>query len=201
MKSLVRNTTSAKQDLLKAYSEICALSPRYDRLVLQVEETKKRELAREFSTLNSTFAKLLDFVEDRSAEESEEDREGRRDQRMMKRFEESEPGWDEGKRLRELKKVKEEAKELSFNKLDVSLFDSFCSPSPKLTETSQVGHDLDGEMVGRQSIPRTGPNRHIRNRFQREAKDPTRLWRYRCTLSNSERRSLGFRVVLQQYSR
>ncbi|GAA5986391.1 hypothetical protein JCM5350_002903 [Sporobolomyces pararoseus] len=120
MKSLVRNTTSAKQDLLKAYSEICALSPRYNKLVPQVEDTKKRKLAREFSTLASTFAKLLDFVEDRSAEESEEDREGRRDQRMMKRFEESEPGWDEGKRLRELKKVKEEAKELSFDKLDVT---------------------------------------------------------------------------------
>ncbi|GAA5962095.1 hypothetical protein JCM3765_005519 [Sporobolomyces pararoseus] len=122
IKSLVRDVLTAKRELLEGYSEICALSPRYVKLVPQVEEAKRRKLAREFSTLNSSFAKLLDFVEDRSAEEAEEEREGRKDQRMLKRFEESEPGWDEGKRLRELKKVKEEAKQLSFEKIDIATF-------------------------------------------------------------------------------
>lgn len=123
MKKLAAEVLQAKRELLDLYSEICTLAPRYNKLLPQVAEEFKRKLSREFTTLNSSFAKLLDFVEDRSAEEKEEEREGRRDQRMLRRFEEVEPGWDNSRRLAELKKVKEESRDKNFETIKVS----FCT--------------------------------------------------------------------------
>lgn len=71
--------------------------------------------------MNSSFAKLLDFVEDRAKEESGEGVEGHRESRFMERSKDEEPGMDESQRLRSLKRVKEESrKRKSFDGIDVS---------------------------------------------------------------------------------
>ncbi|GAA5896623.1 uncharacterized protein JCM6883_006963 [Sporobolomyces salmoneus] len=120
LKKLVSKVSSAKKELVSLYSSICLLSPRYERLSSLLEvEGRKRSVSREFSTLNHSFAKVLDFVEDRAAEEKEDEKEGRRDERMLKRFEESEPAWDRAKSLAELKRVKEDGRKKQFDGVDV----------------------------------------------------------------------------------
>ncbi|GAA5872674.1 hypothetical protein JCM16303_004601 [Sporobolomyces ruberrimus] len=124
-KKIVSDVSFAKQDLLSLYQEISNdLTLRYNQLLPELSRSKKpdkkeKKLLRKYATMNSSFAKLLDFVEDRAKEESGEGVEGHRESRFMERSKEEEPGMDESQRLRSLKRVKEESrKRKSFDGID-----------------------------------------------------------------------------------
>lgn len=126
-KKIVSDVSFAKQDLLSLYQEISNdLTLRYNQLLPELSRSKKpdkkeKKLLREYATMNSSFAKLLDFVEDRAKEESGEGVEGHRESRFMERSKDEEPGMDESQRLRSLKRVKEAGrKRKSFDGIDVS---------------------------------------------------------------------------------
>ena len=86
-----------------------------------------KKLSREYTTLNSSFAKILDFVEDRAKEEREDVREWSMDTRLLDEMKDDHPEWEESKRLGELKKVKEEIKKKGYDGIDVR------SDSPHIT--------------------------------------------------------------------
>jgi len=79
---------------------------------------KDKKLSREYTTLNSSFAKILDFVEDRAKEEREDVREGRMERRLLGEMKDDHPEWEESKRFGELKKVKEEIKRKGYDGIE-----------------------------------------------------------------------------------
>ncbi|GAA5837643.1 hypothetical protein JCM5353_007446 [Sporobolomyces roseus] len=117
-KKLSRKVLLANSSLLSTYQEICELSIRY-----KLVGVKDKKLGREYTTLNSSFAKILDFVEDRAKEEREDVREGRMERRLLEEVKEDHPEWDESRKLKELKKVKEEVKRnQGFDRIDLESY-------------------------------------------------------------------------------
>ncbi|GAA6007041.1 hypothetical protein JCM11491_001486 [Sporobolomyces phaffii] len=121
LEKLVANVVRAKRDLIETYRHVCALAPRYAAVMTPRtgELGDENKVKRKFSTLNASFAKVLDFVEDRAQDEARERDAGARDERFLRRIETDEPGSDRAKRLGILKKAKADAKSTTFDHLEL----------------------------------------------------------------------------------
>ncbi|GAA5985903.1 hypothetical protein JCM11641_004823 [Rhodosporidiobolus odoratus] len=119
---LIDNVNAVKPRLLAQYKAVCAIQPRFN--ALKSSATARADptfgpLSRHSSTLNKSFAGLLDFVEERAEEEKKDVTGGQADQRLLARMKEEHPEWRKNKRLTELKKAKEQAKAQGWGKVDV----------------------------------------------------------------------------------
>ncbi|GAA5870214.1 hypothetical protein JCM1840_001592 [Sporobolomyces johnsonii] len=144
---LAARVTDARKGLMDQYHNICALSPRFNAVLAaspsSFSKRNRTKLQREFNTLNSSFAKLLDFVEDRAKEEDRDVRSGGCDARLKERMEDEHPDWDEGKIVRELKAAKQGAKTASLANVNLPEYTRRWALENPFTELDRVLSEID----------------------------------------------------------
>lgn len=127
-RKLAALVTQVKVDLLTEYRNVSALQPRNEAVVRRLSHEASNlpgvlrtysKVQKRMSALNSSFAALLDFVEDRAEEEKQEIDAGEADLKLMARMQEDRPEWARAKRMTELKRAKEVARKTSLAKVDV----------------------------------------------------------------------------------
>lgn len=114
--------TQAGKDLLVQYRAVCGLATRLDSLktrrVLSPRDLRRAE--KYLKTLNSTFASLLDFVEDRAKEEKRAIDDGSAGEALMRRIKDEHPKWKIADVRHALEKAEAEAKSSTLATVDVS---------------------------------------------------------------------------------
>ncbi|BGP29054.1 hypothetical protein JCM10296v2_000790 [Rhodotorula toruloides] len=102
----------AGKNLLIQYRAVCGLATRLDSLKTKrpLSHRDLRRAEKYLKTLNSTYASLLDFVEDRAKEEKRAVDEGSAGEALMRRVKDEHPKWKAADVRQALKKAEAEAK-------------------------------------------------------------------------------------------
>ncbi|GAA5922190.1 uncharacterized protein JCM15063_003214 [Sporobolomyces koalae] len=108
MIKMKKRLSQAKTEIIAVYQQVCLHDVTYNKIRqdLPTMTNESRKLMRDHGTLNSSFAKILDFVEDRAKEETQAAKEGISESRLLQRIEGDHPEWDRTKTLAEVKRVK-----------------------------------------------------------------------------------------------
>ncbi|GAA5882400.1 hypothetical protein JCM3774_004298 [Rhodotorula dairenensis] len=114
--------THAAAGLLALYKKVVALSPRVEAAAVagnvgRIASSGKRDLPKALNRVNSSFANVLDFVEDRAEEEKREIAEGGSVTRLELRIEQDHPEWYHSKILKHLRTAKDDSKWQTFAKV------------------------------------------------------------------------------------
>ncbi|BGP12967.1 hypothetical protein JCM10213_006606 [Rhodosporidiobolus nylandii] len=205
-----------KDGLLEQYKAVCALQPRYQALSSSLRASSPSSssaaktlarLQRHFTALNSSFASLLDFVEDRGKDERKDRDGGESEARLMARMKEDEPTWRREKRVREAKKAREVARGTSLGKVDLSTYAGFWLRDNPFTELDSVLQTIDlaengigskqdekkgtwalGSLLSRVMHPSTSPSRRSR-RFKSSSGSKVSYAEHELTKRRSARSS------------
>ncbi|GAA6022977.1 hypothetical protein JCM10207_007737 [Rhodosporidiobolus poonsookiae] len=141
----------AKADLLKQYQTVCALQPRFEtvRRILGTRASSAEgdrataRLHRHYEQLNSSFAALLDFVEDHAKSEKKDVLGKETQMRLQGRMRDDHPEWAKEAVLRELKRAEEAAKKTSLSQFDPSSYASWWLIDNPFTELDGVLATID----------------------------------------------------------
>ncbi|GAA6035358.1 hypothetical protein JCM8097_008831 [Rhodosporidiobolus ruineniae] len=151
--------SEAKEELLGEYRAVCALQPRYAALSASLRSAASsspssrfaksaQRVQKHFSTLNASYAALLDFVEDRAKEERADRDGGECDGRLLRRMEEEQPGWERERRLVELSRAKKAARGTSLGRVDLSTYTGWYLLDNPFTELDAVLATIDNAENG-----------------------------------------------------
>ncbi|GJN91785.1 hypothetical protein Rhopal_004808-T1 [Rhodotorula paludigena] len=137
----------AKADLLAEYKRVCALQPRSEALKAQQTEGANRDkrLKRAFqsyTTLNSSFASLLDFVEDRAKEEKRW-REAGAQKALLRRIKEDHPDWERSRRKKEMLRARDASAGTTLETADLSSCTGWWLLEHPFTELDTVLQSID----------------------------------------------------------
>ncbi|GAA5980514.1 hypothetical protein JCM10908_001675 [Rhodotorula pacifica] len=110
----------ATAGLLALYKEVVALPPRVAAAAASGDRTSRehRDIEKALHRINSAFANVLDFVEDRAKEEKRDVADGKSDSRLQARIEEDHPAWYRNKTLEQLRIAKADSKWQTYAKVD-----------------------------------------------------------------------------------
>lgn len=119
---LAAMVTQAGKDLLVQYRAVCGLATRLDSLKTKraLSPRDLRRAEKYLKTLNSTFASLLDFVEDRAKEEKRAVDDGSAGEALMRRIKEEHPRWTAVDVRQASEKAEADAKSSTLATVDVS---------------------------------------------------------------------------------
>ncbi|GAA5994690.1 uncharacterized protein JCM10292_004298 [Rhodotorula paludigena] len=137
----------AKADLLAEYKHVCALQPRFEALKAQHTDApngdKRLERAfQTYTTLNSSFASLLDFVEDRAKEEKRW-REAGAQKALLRRIQEDHPDWERSRRKKEMLRAKEFSAGATLETANLSSYTGWWLLEHPFTELDTVLQSID----------------------------------------------------------
>ncbi|BGP21851.1 hypothetical protein JCM10295v2_000726 [Rhodotorula toruloides] len=144
-RKLAAMVTQAGKDLLAQYRAICELAIRLDSLktkrALSLRDLRRAE--KYLKTLNSTFASLLDFVEDRAKEEKRDVDDGSAGEALMQRIKEEHSKWKAADVRQALEKTKAEAKSSTLATIDLSTYAGRWLLGNPFTELDAVLQTID----------------------------------------------------------
>ncbi|BGO93074.1 hypothetical protein NBRC10512_003259 [Rhodotorula toruloides] len=142
---LAAMVTQAGKDLLVQYRAVCGLATRLDSLktrrVLSPRDLRRAE--KYLKTLNSTFASLLDFVEDRAKEEKRAIDDGSAGEALMRRIKDEHPKWKTADVRHALEKAEAEAKSSTLATVDLSSYAGRWLLENPFTELDAVLQTID----------------------------------------------------------
>lgn len=114
----------AAADLLALYQKVVAISPQVEAAAAAANAENSasggaRDARKALSRLNSSFANLLDFVEECAADEKREITDGKSDTRLRGRVEEDHPKWYRTKVAEQVATAKADSRWQTFAKVQV----------------------------------------------------------------------------------
>ncbi|GAA6059065.1 hypothetical protein JCM10212_002036 [Sporobolomyces blumeae] len=145
LKKIRKVTLRSKRGIVDTYGAVCRLGPRF-RLVLQAISsgtpgsgpTSTIKISRDYERVNETFAKLLDFVEDRAQDEKGDIEAKRLEKALMDQMKEDHPDWERSKRVEEVKKVKHGSAKVRIDKVDLDSYLGYYALSQPFTELNRT---------------------------------------------------------------
>lgn len=124
-KKLVDNIASSASHaiagLLAVYDRVVSLPPQVAAAARGDSDSKQiHSVQKALTRVNSSFANVLDFVEDRAKEEKQDIADGKSDARLRALIEEEYPTWYRNKTLSQVRDARAVSKDQLFEKVDVS---------------------------------------------------------------------------------
>ncbi|BGO96836.1 hypothetical protein RTG_00349 [Rhodotorula toruloides ATCC 204091] len=142
---LAAMVTQAGKDLLVQYRAVCGLATRLDSLKTKraLSPRDLRRAEKYLKTLNSTFASLLDFVEDRAKEEKRAVDDGSAGEALMRRIKEEHPRWTAVDVRQASEKAEADAKSSTLATVDLSSYAGRWLLENPFTELDAVLQTID----------------------------------------------------------
>jgi hypothetical protein len=118
---IAASASQAIAGLLAVYDRVVSLPPQVDATARADRDSKQiHHVQKALTQINSSFANVLDFVEDRAEEEKQDIADGKSDARLRALMEEEHPTWYRSKTLMQLRDARAASKGQTFEKADVS---------------------------------------------------------------------------------
>ncbi|TKA54586.1 hypothetical protein B0A53_02993 [Rhodotorula sp. CCFEE 5036] len=119
VKDIAASASQATAGLLAVYDRVVSLPPQVDATARAVRDSNQiHRVQKALTQINSSFANVLDFVEDRAEEEKQDIADGKSDARLRALMEEEHPTWYRSKTLMQLRDARAASKGQTFEKAD-----------------------------------------------------------------------------------